>query len=111
MRLIKQWVFVRALLCLIPFIRVEASFAEEQAMSRQQQCEEYGVYQNGSENWVDCIEEAYTEDTSSNAEYVEEPYIEEPYVEEVYIEEPYQEEPYQEDSYIDEPYVEHVETD
>ena len=85
-RIFRQlWVFL-AVLCF-----ASTGMAEEGAMSRQQQCAEYGVYQDASENWVDCLEETYTEEA-----YVEEPYVEEPYVEETYVEEPYVEETYTE---------------
>lgn len=92
---IKQWNFVIALLCVTQFTLLEKTFAEEPAMSRQQQCAEYGVYQDASENWIDCAEEVYVEDT----------YVEETYTEETYIEPPYVEDSYVEDAYIEEPYV------
>ena len=85
-RIFRQlWVFLAVLFF------ASTAMAEEGAMSRQQQCAEYGVYQDASENWVDCLEETYTEEA-----YVEEPYVEEPYVEETYVEEPYVEETYTE---------------
>jgi|TARA_B110000008_G_scaffold237749_1_gene243659 hypothetical protein len=85
-RIFRQlWVFLAVLFF------ASTGMAEEGAMSRQQQCAEYGVYQDASENWVDCLEETYTEEA-----YVEEPYVEEPYVEETYVEEPYVEETYTE---------------
>tara|TARA_B110001454_G_scaffold137289_1_gene127577 strand:- start:6976 stop:7251 length:276 start_codon:yes stop_codon:yes gene_type:complete len=85
-RIFRQlWVFLAVLFF------ASTGMAEEGVMSRQQQCAEYGVYQDASENWVDCLEETYTEEA-----YVEEPYVEEPYVEETYVEEPYVEETYTE---------------
>jgi hypothetical protein len=77
------------------------SLAEYGAMSTQQQCAEYGVYQDANENWVDCAENFSQQNTgqgdSYNDEYesyTEEPYVEEPYVDEPYVEQPYVEEPY-----------------
>lgn len=90
-RIFRQlWVFLAVLFF------ASTAMAEEGAMSRQQQCAEYGVYQDASENWVDCLEETYTEKTDTEEAYVEEPYIEETYVEEPYVEEPYVEETYTE---------------
>ncbi len=110
---LRLWSLWLALFFITPF-----TLAEEGVMSTQQQCAEYGVYQDVSENWIECsdtgsvqkvddvydepyAEEAYEEDT-----YEEETYVEEPYVEESYIEEPYVEESYVEESYVEEPYAE-----
>ena len=104
----KQWNFVLALLCVAPFIPVEKTFAEGPAMSRQQQCAEYGVYQDASENWIDCAEESsssYSESEYREDVYVEDTYVEETYTEETYIEPPYVEDRYVEDVYVEEPYV------
>jgi hypothetical protein len=100
---IRQWILMLVLVCIAPL-----SLAEYGAMSTQQQCAEYGVYQDSGENWVDCAEgfaqqqndqQTTDQGDSYNDEY--EPYTEEPYVEEPYVEEPYVEEPY-----VEEPYVE-----
>lgn len=105
---IKQWNFVIALLCVTQFTLLEKTFAEEPAMSRQQQCAEYGVYQDASENWVDCAEESsssYSESEYREEVYVEDTYVEETYTEDTYVEPPYVEDSYVEDAYIEEPYV------
>ena len=98
---IRQWILMLVLVCIAPL-----SLAEEDAMSTQQQCAAYGVYQDSAENWVDCAEglsgqkndqqDSYKDDYDSYVEepYVEEPYVEEPYVDESYVEQPYAEEPY-----------------
>lgn len=98
---IRQWILMLVLTCIAPF-----SLAEDGAMSTQQQCAEYGVYQDSAENWVECAEgfsgqQNYQQNTdqeeSYNDEYdtyTEEPYVEEPYVDEPYVEQPYAEEPY-----------------
>lgn len=88
------------LLCVAPL-----TLADQQALSTQQQCAEYGVYQDASGNWVECAgsndgDEHYIDS------YVEEPYVEEPYTEEPYTEDSYVEEPYVEDNYIERPYIE-----
>ncbi|HCM04861.1 MAG TPA: hypothetical protein DIC30_02505 [Oceanospirillales bacterium] len=95
MLVIKQLSFA-ALFCLTTL-----ALAEEQGMSRKQQCAEYGVYQDSNENWIDCADEGY----------VEEPYVEESYEEDVYVEEPYVEESYEEDPYVEEVYIEESYTD
>jgi hypothetical protein len=109
---IRQWILMLALVCIAPL-----SFAEYGAMSTQQQCAEYGVYQDSAENWLDCTEgfsgqqndqQGTNQEESSNdgyEPYVEEPYVEEPYVEEPYVEEPYVDEPYVEQPYIEQPYL------
>jgi len=105
---IKQWNFVIALLCVTQFMLLEKTFAEEPAMSRQQQCAEYGVYQDASENWIDCAEESsssYSESEYRESQYRESEYREEVYVEDTYVEPPYVEDSYVEDAYIEEPYV------
>jgi len=105
---IKQWNFVIALLCVTQFTLLEKTFAEEPAMSRQQQCAEYGVYQDASENWIDCAEDSsssYSESEYREEVYVEDTYVEETYTEETYVEPPYVEDSYVEDAYIEEPYV------
>jgi hypothetical protein len=103
---IRQWILMLVLVCIAPL-----SLAEEGAMSTQQQCAEYGVYQDSAENWLDCAEgfsgqqngqqnndqqDSYKDEYDSYVEepYVEEPYVEEPYVDESYVEQPYAEEPY-----------------
>lgn len=105
---IKQWDFVIALLCVAQFTLLEKTFAEEPIMSRQQQCAEYGVYQDASENWVDCAEESsssYSEREYQEDVYVEDTFVEETYTEDTYIEPPYVEDRYVEDVYVEEPYV------
>lgn len=77
--------------------------AEDSAMSKQEQCAEYGVYQDSTENWVDCIEQEIAAPSYSEDEYVEEVYVEDEYVEEPYVEDSYIEEPYVEDTYSEEP--------
>ena len=101
---IKQWNCVLALLCTVPFVFVEKTFAEGQAMSRQQQCAEYGVYQDASENWIDCAEESSS--SYSESEYREDTYVEDTYVEDTYTEETYNESPYEEPAYVEDVYVE-----
>ena len=106
---IKQWNFVITLLCVTQFTLLEKTFAEEPAMSRQQQCAEYGVYQDASENWIDCAEDSsssYSESEYRESEYREEVYVEDTYVEETYTEETYVEPPYAEDRYVEDAYVE-----
>jgi hypothetical protein len=98
---IKQWTFMITLVCLAAL-----ATAEDRAMSTQEQCAEYGVYKDATENWIDCAAEAYVEEA-----YVEDTYVEEPYIEDTYVEEPYAEEPYVEDSYVDEPYTETLNVD
>lgn len=100
MLVIRQLCFV-ALLCLNFF-----ALAEEQAMSRKQQCAEYGVYQDSNENWIDCADESYVDES-----YVEDSYEEDSYEEDSYVETPYEEEPYVEESYEEEEYIEEVYTD
>jgi hypothetical protein len=99
MMAIRQWILMLALVCIAPL-----SLAEEGAMSTQQQCAEYGVYQDATENWIDCAEGVLQQNV--NESYIDETYTEEPYIEESYVEEPYVEEPYVEDSYVEEPYLE-----
>jgi hypothetical protein len=98
---IRQWILMLALVCIAPL-----SLAEDGGMSTQQQCAEYGVYQDSDENWVDCAEgysQQQNDQQSTDQEesysneydtYTEEPYVEEPYVDEPYVEQPYVEEPY-----------------
>lgn len=98
-RIFRQlWVFLAVLFF------ASTAMAEEGAMSRQQQCAEYGVYQDASENWVDCAEDASVPETYVEEPYEEEPYVEESYVEEPYVEDTYIEEPYQQDVYTEEVY-------
>lgn len=109
-----QWVFTRVLLSfsVFSYLGVILSFtignytiAEEPPMNRQQQCEEYGVYQDDSENWLDCesrqVEETYQEDTYKDEVYVEESYEEDTYSGDSYQEDTYQEDTYQEEVYSD----------
>lgn len=78
--------------------------AEDSAMSKQEQCAEYGVYQDSTENWVDCIEQEIAAPSYIEDEYVEEVYVEDEYVEDEYVEEPYQEESYIEETHTDNTY-------
>jgi hypothetical protein len=96
---IKQWSLMLVLVCLAPLAAAEGS-----AMSKQDQCSEYGVYQDSSENWIDCAEQATTQPSYSEDTYVEEPYVEEPYIEEPYIEDNYVEDKYIEESYTEDTY-------
>jgi hypothetical protein len=109
----RQWILMLVLICIAPL-----SLAEYGAMSIQQQCAEYGVYQDGTENWVDCAEnfsqqqndqqQNYQQSTDQEESYKNEykTYVEEPYVEEPYFEEPYVEEPYMDEPYVEQPYEE-----
>ena len=109
-----QRIFTRVLLSfavlsymsvILSFVVSNHSLAEDSPMSRQQQCAQYGVFQDPSGNWLDCeitqAEESYQEES-----YQEEGYQENVYIEDTYVEEPYQEEPYQEDTYQEEVYSE-----
>lgn len=109
-----QWVFTRALLSfavlsylsvILAFVMSNQSIAEESPMTRQQQCAEYGVYQDASGNWLDCesmqVEETYEEDSYTDDSYVEETYQEDSYTEETYEDDSYKEEVYQEEVYSD----------
>jgi hypothetical protein len=100
---IRQRIFMLALVCIAPL-----SLAEYGAMSTQQQCAEYGVYQDSAKNWVDCAEGFSQQQNGQKSSYNDgyEPYVEEPYVEEPYIEEPYVEEPYVDEPYVEQPYAE-----
>jgi hypothetical protein len=100
---IRQWILMLALVCIAPL-----SLAEYGAMSTQQQCAEYGVYQDSAENWLDCAEGFSGQQNDQQESYKNEyePYVEEPYVDEPYIEEPYVEEPYMDEPYVEQPYVE-----
>ncbi len=91
---IKQWSLMLALVYIAPL-----AAAEDGAMSKQEQCAEYGAYQDSSENWVDCVEQATTQPSYSEDTYVEEPYVEEPYIEENYVQDKYIEETQTEDNY------------
>jgi hypothetical protein len=96
---IKQWSLMLALVYIAPL-----AAAEDGAMSKQEQCSEYGAYQDSSENWVDCVEQASTQPSYSEDTYVEEPYVEEPYVEESYIEDNYVEDKYIEENQTEDTY-------
>lgn len=109
-----QRIFTRVLLSfavlsymsvILGFVVSNHSIAEDAPVSRQQQCAEYGVYQDGSGNWLDCestlVEESYEEDVYPEDTYQEDSYNEEPYQEDVYVEEPYQEDEYIEETYTD----------
>lgn len=90
------------------FFITPCTLAEEGVMSTQQQCAEYGVYQDASENWIECsdIGSVQKVDDVYDAPYEEETYEEETYEESPYVDETYREEPYVEESYVEEPYVE-----
>jgi hypothetical protein len=96
---IKQWGFILTVVCL-----ASLSFAEDGSMSTQQQCAEYGVYQDASANWIECADSATQQnetDATSDERYIDEPYVEEPYVDDSYVEEPYVEPTYVEESYAE----------
>lgn len=108
MWLIRPWSLMLAFVCIAPLTLAESP------MSAQQQCAEYGVQQDASGNWIECVgstsqqngndvyrDEPYAEDTYVDEPYVEEPYVEETYIEDTYTEEPYVEQPYVEESYAD----------
>jgi hypothetical protein len=100
---IRQWGLMLVLACIAPLSLADL------AMSAQQQCDEYGVYQDSRGNWIDCsenitqnnIDEAYIDEPYIDEGYIDEPYVEEPYVEDVYKEEPYVEQPYVEEVYVE----------
>jgi hypothetical protein len=95
---IRQWGLMLVLACIAPLSLADL------AMSTQQQCKEYGVYQDSRGNWIDCSEIVTQNDVGET--YIDEPYIDETYIDEPYVEEPYVEERYVEDVYKEQPYVE-----
>ena len=85
--------------------------AEDRAMSKQEQCTEYGAYQDSESNWLTCDvdvqqeyadEAVYAEESSIDDTYHEEPYVDDSYREESYSEESYSEAPYVDESYREE---------
>jgi hypothetical protein len=104
-RVLLSFAVVSYMSVILGFVISNHSIAEDAPMNRQQQCEEYAVYQDATGNWLDCentqAEESYKEESYKEDVYIEDTYVEEPYQEEVYQEETYQEETYQEETYTD----------